>query len=80
MKTSVQFFQRLLFISPNIENMPHATDEENTPCGEGPRRLVLCFDGTSNQFQGNEADTNIVKIYQMLERHTPGQFHYYQRT
>ena len=47
---------------------------------EDERELVLCFDGTGNQFQGNEADTNIVKIYQMLERHTPGQFHYYQRT
>ncbi|KAL0261285.1 hypothetical protein SLS55_004982 [Diplodia seriata] len=46
--------------------------------GIGPRRLVLCFDGTGNQFLGNEADTNIVKIYQMLQRHTDGQFHYYQ--
>ncbi|KAF2139466.1 uncharacterized protein K452DRAFT_275789 [Aplosporella prunicola CBS 121167] len=43
-----------------------------------PRRLVLCFDGTGNKFHGSEVDTNIVKLYQMLERDKPGQFHYYQ--
>lgn len=44
-----------------------------------PKRLVLCFDGTGNKFLGNEADTNIVKIYQRLDRHDPDQYHYYQR-
>ena len=44
-----------------------------------PRRLVLCFDGTGNKFNGDESDTNIVKIYKMLERDTPNQYHYYQR-
>ncbi|KAJ5320468.1 hypothetical protein N7508_000751 [Penicillium antarcticum] len=59
--------------------MPHATHEPRIPASaSGPRRIVLCFDGTGNRFQGNESDTNIVKIYQMLERHSPGQFHYYQ--
>jgi len=43
------------------------------------RRLVLCFDGTNNQFSGNETDTNIVKIYEMLDRECPDQYHYYQR-
>lgn len=43
------------------------------------RRLVLCFDGTGNKFQGNESDTNIVKLFQMLDRRDPNQFHYYQR-
>jgi uncharacterized protein (DUF2235 family) len=43
------------------------------------RRLVLCFDGTANKFTGDETDTNIVKIYQMLDRRTSDQFHYYQR-
>ncbi|KAL2818770.1 hypothetical protein BDW59DRAFT_165309 [Aspergillus cavernicola] len=43
-----------------------------------PRRLVLCFDGTGNHYQGTEEDTNIVKIYEMLERHIPGQYAYYQ--
>ncbi|KAL4743960.1 hypothetical protein BDV11DRAFT_176557 [Aspergillus similis] len=43
-----------------------------------PRRLVLCFDGTGNQYMGTEEDTNIVKIYESLERHKPGQYAYYQ--
>ncbi|PVH81831.1 hypothetical protein DL98DRAFT_623095 [Cadophora sp. DSE1049] len=42
------------------------------------RRLVLCFDGTGNKFQGNPSDTNIVKLFQMLDRRDPNQFHYYQ--
>ncbi|KAJ9493548.1 hypothetical protein H2202_010989 [Exophiala xenobiotica] len=49
--------------------------------GEAPikrNRLVLCFDGTSNRFQANSADTNIVKIYEMLDRETDDQYHYYQ--
>ncbi|KIW11658.1 hypothetical protein PV08_10960 [Exophiala spinifera] len=41
-------------------------------------RHVLCFDGTSNRFQANSADTNIVKIYEMLDRETSDQYHYYQ--
>ncbi|KAE8349209.1 hypothetical protein BDV28DRAFT_163816 [Aspergillus coremiiformis] len=53
--------------------MPSTTDKADVP-----RRLVLCFDGTGDQFQGNESDTNIMKIYQMLNRHSPSQFHYYQ--
>jgi hypothetical protein len=44
-----------------------------------PTRLVLCFDGTGNKFRGDASDTNIVKIYKLLERTAPGQFHYYQR-
>lgn len=44
-----------------------------------PNRLVLCFDGTGNRFLGNEADTNVVKIYQLLDRNAANQFHYYQR-
>lgn len=46
---------------------------------DGPRRLVLCFDGTGNHFQANESDTNVVKIYDMLDRFDKNQFHYYQR-
>ena len=61
--------------------MPHTTEEVDTSTSTtpGPRRIILCFDGTGNSFQGNESDTNIVKIYQMLDRHKEGQFHYYQR-
>ncbi|KAF1969428.1 hypothetical protein BU23DRAFT_652823 [Bimuria novae-zelandiae CBS 107.79] len=43
-----------------------------------PDRLVLCFDGTGNKFLGSEADTNVVKIYQLLNRNAGNQFHYYQ--
>ena len=43
------------------------------------RKLVLCFDGTGNSFTGEDADTNVVKIYQMCDRSVKGQFHYYQR-
>ncbi|KAK2785523.1 hypothetical protein FQN52_008435 [Onygenales sp. PD_12] len=43
-----------------------------------PRRLVLCFDGTGNVFTGDESDTNVVKIYDMLDRHSGDQFQYYQ--
>ncbi|KAL4885594.1 hypothetical protein BJY04DRAFT_136365 [Aspergillus karnatakaensis] len=61
---------------------PHANplkepEPTSQPSGQ-PRRLVLCFDGTGNQYMGTEEDTNIVKIYQMLERHIPGQYAYYQ--
>lgn len=64
--------------------MPAATDQgidnmNALRAAVKPRRLVLCFDGTSNKFQGDRSDTNIVKIYQMLERNTSDQFHYYQR-
>ena len=45
-----------------------------------PQRLILCFDGTGNEFQGNPGDTNVVKLYNMLERTNPDQMHYYQRS
>jgi uncharacterized protein (DUF2235 family) len=44
-----------------------------------PKRLILCFDGTGNKFNANEIDSNIVKIYEMLDRNTNDQYHYYQR-
>ncbi|KAI1179886.1 hypothetical protein F4777DRAFT_574712 [Nemania sp. FL0916] len=43
-----------------------------------PKKLVLCFDGTGNTFSGSNADTNVVKILNKLDRHYPRQFHYYQ--
>ncbi|KAF3147500.1 hypothetical protein TWF594_002715 [Orbilia oligospora] len=42
------------------------------------RRLVLCFDGTGNKFHGDDTDSNIVKIYELLDRRSDLQFHYYQ--
>ncbi|KAF3930308.1 hypothetical protein ABW19_dt0200735 [Dactylella cylindrospora] len=42
------------------------------------RKLVLCFDGTGNRFRGDDTDSNIVKIYELLDRRSENQFHYYQ--
>ncbi|KAI1342196.1 hypothetical protein F5Y15DRAFT_334342 [Xylariaceae sp. FL0016] len=54
--------------------MPHSNNEDTRV----PRKLVLCFDGTGNTFTGTTADTNVVKIYDKLERHAEDQYHYYQ--
>jgi uncharacterized protein (DUF2235 family) len=32
------------------------------------KKLILCFDGTGNKFKGNAGDTNILKIFRMLDR------------
>ncbi|KYK57424.1 hypothetical protein DCS_04433 [Drechmeria coniospora] len=46
--------------------------------GRGPRKLILCFDGTGNKFHGDESDSNILKIFRMLDRTAGDQYHYYQ--
>ncbi|KAH7311221.1 hypothetical protein B0I35DRAFT_395816 [Stachybotrys elegans] len=43
-----------------------------------PHKLILCFDGTGNSFSGSNADTNVVKILNKLDRHHPKQYFYYQ--
>ncbi|KAH8703267.1 hypothetical protein BGW36DRAFT_333946 [Talaromyces proteolyticus] len=43
-----------------------------------PKQFVLCFDGTGNRFSGDTSDTNVLKIYRMLDRTKSHQFHYYQ--
>ncbi|KND86693.1 Uncharacterized protein TOPH_08667 [Tolypocladium ophioglossoides CBS 100239] len=43
-----------------------------------PKKLVLCFDGTGNSFSGSNADTNVVKLLNKLDRNHPQQHHYYQ--
>src|ERR1017187_678505 len=40
------------------------------------RNIVLCFDGTSNEYAAT--NTNVVKLYAMLDRSTSDQFAYYQ--
>src|SRR5712692_2298686 len=40
------------------------------------RNLVLCFDGTNNEYAAT--NTNVVKLYAMLERAKPDQLAYYQ--
>lgn len=50
--------------------------------GHGRRKaakLVLCFDGTGNKFHGDDSDSNILKIFRMLDRTASDQYHYYQR-
>jgi len=32
------------------------------------KKLVLCFDGTGNKFKGDRGDSNILKIFRMLDR------------
>ncbi|KAH9060461.1 hypothetical protein EDB87DRAFT_1562060 [Lactarius vividus] len=42
-----------------------------------PRTLVLCFDGTANEF--SERNTNVVKLYSILKKDSPkSQLCYYQ--
>jgi hypothetical protein len=36
--------------------------------GHQRKKLILCFDGTGNKFKGNSGDTNILKIFRMLDR------------
>ncbi|GJJ08046.1 hypothetical protein Clacol_002253 [Clathrus columnatus] len=40
----------------------------------GPRTLVLCFDGTDEQFQ----NTNVIKLFSLLEKDSDEQLVYYQ--
>ena len=48
----------------------------------GPPRakktFVLCFDGTGNKFSNTDGDSNILKIFRMLDASDPTQLHYYQ--
>jgi uncharacterized protein (DUF2235 family) len=69
-----------------------ATDDFNSLKAAGPaslkaasdyrrqtRKLILCFDGTGNKFHGDDSDSNILKIFRMLDRTAGDQYHYYQR-
>ncbi|KAL7919438.1 hypothetical protein ACQKWADRAFT_301410 [Trichoderma austrokoningii] len=49
-----------------------------TPRDRAARKLILCFDGTGNKFHGDESDSNILKIFRMLDRTADDQYHYYQ--
>ena len=56
---------------------PTTTVWESEPAREA-KKLVLCFDGTGNEFSGSNADTNVVKLLKKLDRNAPNQYHYYQ--
>ncbi|KAE8145098.1 hypothetical protein BDV25DRAFT_165405 [Aspergillus avenaceus] len=53
---------------------------ERVPFGPAPvpKQFVLCFDGTGNKFNGDASDSNVLKIFRMLDRSKSHQFHYYQ--
>ncbi|KAJ9496369.1 hypothetical protein H2202_008032 [Exophiala xenobiotica] len=40
--------------------------------------FVLCFDGTGNKFSGTDADSNILKLYRMLDRNDATMYTFYQ--
>ncbi|KAJ9603284.1 hypothetical protein H2200_012062 [Cladophialophora chaetospira] len=40
--------------------------------------FVLCFDGTGNKFSGKETDSNILKLYRMLDRTDVNMYTFYQ--
>jgi uncharacterized protein (DUF2235 family) len=42
--------------------------QHQRPPRNKPRKIVLCFDGTGNKFHGDDSDSNILKIYRMLDR------------
>ncbi|KAK3322735.1 hypothetical protein B0H66DRAFT_473335 [Apodospora peruviana] len=58
--------------------MSGVSEQAPRPDGQNPRKLILCFDGTGNAFTGTNADTNVVKLLNKLDRNNPEQFHYYQ--
>jgi uncharacterized protein (DUF2235 family) len=65
--------------SPAIMHLQRErTDSLEHRPGHIRKRFVLCFDGTGNKFSGTDADSNILKIYRMLDRNGDDQFHYYQ--
>ena len=65
--------------SPRRDNNQSAVSGNPNPHSQRQRKkFVLCFDGTGNKFSGTDADSNILKIYRMLDRSDESQFHYYQ--
>jgi uncharacterized protein (DUF2235 family) len=60
------------------DTMPVLIESPKTTEERTPNKLILCFDGSGNQFSGNTADTNVVKLLNKLDRNHPHQYHYYQ--
>ncbi|KIX95043.1 uncharacterized protein Z520_09353 [Fonsecaea multimorphosa CBS 102226] len=51
------------------------------PDPDQPRQksvFVLCFDGTGNKFSGKDTDSNILKLYRMLDRTDVNMYTFYQ--
>lgn len=60
-------------------SVPNGRLDNQVPGRRGVKKLVLCFDGTGNKFHGDDSDSNILKIFRMLDRTADDQYHYYQR-
>ncbi|KAK5080774.1 hypothetical protein LTR05_008479 [Lithohypha guttulata] len=56
------------------------SDRSTSPPIQAPRRkaFILCFDGTGNKFSGTESDSNILKLYRMLDRSSSDVYTFYQ--
>jgi len=50
--------------APSVVDMHPAPEQRRRK----PRKLILCFDGTGNKFRGDDSDSNILKIFRMLDR------------
>jgi len=74
-----ELMKRLNDAESQVKTLNQEVAELKAPKPAKQNKLVLCFDGTGNQYLGTEEDTNIVKIYEMLDRNTDDQYHYYQR-
>ena len=55
---------------------PNQTPQYGPP--RAKKTFVLCFDGTGNKFSNTEGDSNILKIFRMLDASNAAQLHYYQ--
>ncbi|KAH9977574.1 hypothetical protein BJV74DRAFT_149377 [Russula compacta] len=63
--------------SRGMDNSTHSPEVLVEVEPRKPRTLVLCFDGTSNEF--SKRNTNVVKLYSILKKDTPeSQLCYYQ--
>lgn len=63
---------------PSRPVTPMGPDRDHQSRHRKPSKIVLCFDGTGNKFHGDDSDSNILKIFRMLDRTARDQFHYYQ--
>lgn len=74
------------FLSVRGPRSHRSTMETETAGGAGGvqrkkqvrRKLILCFDGTGNKFHGDESDSNILKIFRMLDRTANDQCEYFE--
>src|SRR6187551_1591813 len=62
----------------SVQDRMNAAMEMRARPHRSSKKFVLCFDGTGNKFSGTSSDSNILKIYRMLDRNGDDQFHYYQ--